>query len=185
MKRTLILPLVMILTALLSSCSSEKAKIKRALKSTIPVESVKGYNYKSHQIIETLLSDSVKDSILSYESSNLVKEMSIKRKLQTKKSYQESLDDCREKRQNTLYWLRGSYDGLIRDWQKMLDDVNEKIAKDSLEISHNNEKIAFFQQNLEKTESPIIFYKVRHEYQLNGTYHREDVMLDANYELIK
>lgn len=183
--RVIFLSLFSFVLILIVSCSSENIKIKKALKATIPNEQLRDYKYKSHQILETLLSNNVEDSISSYETANTVKEMSIERKLKLKDSYQENLDDCRRKRQHTLSWLRGDYDSLIRDWQEMLEDVNEQIMEDSLEISSNNKKIAFFKQHLYNTNSPIIFYKILHEYQLNGAYHREEVMLDANYELIK
>lgn len=167
-----------------TSCSSENHKIKKALKSSIPVESVKDYKYKSHQIIETLLKSSVEDSVSKYERSNMVTEMSIKRKEQMRDSYQRNLDNCRREQKNTLYWLQSSYDRLIEDWQSMLNDVNEEIAQDSLKIKTNNKKIALFRQHLDNTNSPIIFYVVRHDYQLAGGYYQENVILDANYQLI-
>ena len=185
MKRIFSILFFSIVAIAMISCSSENVKIKKALKSSIPVESIRNYKYKSHQIIETLLKSNVEDSIATYESANRVTEMSIERKNQMRDSYQTNLDDCRRQQRNTLYWLRSSYDGLIRDWQRMLDDVNEEIAEDSLKIKANNEKIEFFRHHLENTDSPIIFYVVRHEYQLSGAYRREDVTLDANYQLIK
>lgn len=174
----------MLLAIVIISCSSENHKIKKALKSSIPVESVKNYKYKSHQIIETLLKSSVEDSVSKYERSNMVTEMSIKSKKQMRDSYQRNLDDCRQEQMNTLYWLQSSYDRLIGDWQRMLKDVNEEIAQDSLKIKSNNKKIAFFRQHLDNTNSPIIFYVVRHDYQLAGVYYQENVTLDANYQLI-
>lgn len=177
--------LIATLAIMMVGCNSENAKIKRALKSSIPVESVNNYKYKSHQIIETLLRGSVQDSISSYETSNRVTEMSIEHKNQMKDTYMENLEDCKRQKRNTLYWLRSSYDSIIRDWERMLGDVKEEIAEDSLKIAANNEKISFFRQHLENTDSPIVFYKVRHEYQLSGAYRREDVVLDANYQLVK
>ena len=115
----------------------------------------------------------------------MVTEMSIKSKRQMRDSYQRNLDDCRRKQMNTLYWLQSSYDILIGDWQRMLNDVNEEIVQDSLKIKSNNKKIAFLRQHLDNTNSPIIFYVVRHDYQLAGVYYQENVTLDANYQLIK
>ena len=184
MKRFILILSSLLLVIGMISCSSESAKIKKALKSSIPIESVKKYKYKSHQIIETLLKSNVEDSISTYERLNKVAEMSINRKNLMRDSYLSNLDDCKREQRNTLYWLRSSYDGLIRDWQRMIDDVNEEIAEDSLRIKANNEKIAFFRQHLDNTTSPMICYVVRHNYQLAGAFHREDVTLDANYKLI-
>ncbi len=185
MKRICSILLIAVTALSFVCCSSEDAKIKKALKLTIPADRVKEYKYKSHQIIETQLKSSIEDSISTYESSNRVVEMYLQNKFQRKNTYQENLDDCRRQQRNTLSWLRSSYNGLIRDWQRMLDDINVEIAGDSLKIKENNEKIAFFRHHLENTNSPIIFYKVRHEYQLSGAYRREDVVLDSNFNLIK
>ena len=184
MKRLFLILSSMLLAIVIISCSSENHKIKKALKSSIPIESVKDYKYKSHQIIETLLKSSVEDSVSKYEHSNIVTEMSIKSKRQIRDSYQKNLDDCRRKQMKTLCGLQSSYDILIRDWQRMLNDVNEEIVQDSLKIKTNNKKITFLRQHLDNTNSPIIFYVVRHDYQLAGVYYQENVTLDANYQLI-
>ncbi len=185
MKRIGFIVLIAMQALIMIGCNSENAKIKRALKSSIPVELLNNYKYKSHQIIETLLRSSVQDSLSSYEISNRLAETSIDRKNQMKDTYLENLEDCKRQKRNTLYWLRSSYDIIIRDWERMLNDVEEEIAEDSLKIAVNNDKISFFRHHLDITDSPIIFYKIRHEYQLSGAYRREDVTLDANYQLVK
>ena len=38
---------------------------------------------------------------------------------------------------------------------------------------------------IEGTDSPIIFYKVKHEYMLSGAYHCDEVVLDSKYQLVK
>ena len=129
-----ICPILFVLVAAfsLTCCSSENTKIKKALKASIPAEKVKEYKYKSHQLIETQLKNSIEDSISTYESSNRVIERLLVNKYQRKDTYQENLDDCRRQQRNTLSWLSSSYNGLIRDWQRMLDDITEEIAEDSL-----------------------------------------------------
>ena len=49
MKKFIVAPIILMLTIFLLSCNSEDSKIKEALKSAIPTEMVKNYEYKSHQ----------------------------------------------------------------------------------------------------------------------------------------
>lgn len=184
MKHLLHIFVSLILVSVIICCNSESAQIKRSLKSSIPIESVKLYKYKSHQIIETLLKNNVEDSISTYEQVNNVIEMSIDYKKQICNYYQSNLDDCIRKQKDTFYWMRDSYDALIKDWQRMIDGVNEKIAEDSLKIKSNNNRIALYRQYLDNTATPIVFYVVKHNYLLDGTSCLEYITLDANYKLI-
>lgn len=185
MKRKDISILLVLLSIIIAGCNSENSRIKKALKTSISTEQVKNYKYKSHQILETLLRNNVLDSISLYESRNHMAEISIARKQQMKQIYKEKLDDCLRQQHNTLYWLRSSYNSIIRDWQRMLDEAQVGIDEDSLTIVTISKRIEFFRQHLKETKSPIVFYKVRHEYLLNGAYRSEDVILDSNYQLIK
>ena len=67
----------------------------------------------------------------------------------------------------------------------MVEKSNEKIQVDSSVIVANNQKIQFFQDYLDKSKSPIIFYKVHHSYTLHGANKEDDLMLDENYNLVK
>ena len=106
--------------------------IKDALKSAIPNEIVKNYEYKSHQIVETILDSNLKDSISSLESANVAKEIMLEEKDKKKKYYLSQIDEMRRQQQTTLPWLRGDYRGLIRDWQRMLDDVNRDMKNSTI-----------------------------------------------------
>ena len=179
---------VLLLTICLLSvvgCSSEKAKIKKALKTTIPIEQVGEYKFKSYTITETLLKNNVEDSIASLNNRNMTKQMMIELQQQRRNGYIVSLEDCKRQKRNTLSWLRSSYDSIIRDWQRMIDETNQKIQQDSSVIIANNQKIAFFKDYLDKTKTPIVFYKVNHSYTLRGMIKNEDVMLDDNYKPVK
>ena len=67
----------------------------------------------------------------------------------------------------------------------MLDDVNREMKKDSLEMDSVNQRIDYFNSCIEGTDSPIIFYKVKHEYTLSGAYHCDEVILDSKYQLVE
>lgn len=181
-----IVPFVILLLAIfMNSCNSEESQIKDALKSSIPTEIAKDYKYKSHQIVETILDSNIKDSISSLESANAVRVMLLEEKDKKKKYYLSQIDQMKRQQQTTLPWLRGDYRSLIRDWQRMLDDVNRDMKKDSLVMDSLIMRIDYFNRCIEGTDSPIIFYKVKHEYTLSGAYHCDEVVLDSKYQLVK
>lgn len=159
--------------------------IKEALKSAIPAEMVNNYEYKSHQIVETILDSNIKDSISSLESASTVRIMLLEEKDQEREYYLAQIDQMKHQQQTTLPWLRSDYKGLIRDWQRMLDDVNREMKQDSLVMDSLNKRIDYFNSCIEGTDSPIIFYKVKHVYTLSGAYHCDEIVLDSKYQLVK
>ena len=168
-----------------SGCSSEKSKIKKALKSSIPSEQIDNYKFQAYTITETLLENNVKDSILTLQSRNATKQAVVDNQRRLREEYRANLEDCKRQQRTTLSWLRGYYNSLIREWQEMVEKSNEKIQVDSSVIVANNQKIQFFQDYLEKSKSPILFYKVHHSYTLHGANKEDDVVLDENYNLVK
>ena len=185
MKKLFVPSVLFMLSFFMFSCDTEESMIKESLKSAIPAEMVKNYEYKSHQIIETILDSNIKDSISSLESANVAKEIMLEEKDKKKKYYLSQIDEMRRQQQTTLPWLRGDYRGLIRDWQRMLDEVNMDMKKDSIVMDSLNKRIDYFNSCIEGTDSPIIFYKVKHEYMLSGAYHCDEVVLDSKYQLVK
>ena len=185
MKKIILLFASYLLAIFMQSCDSENSKIKESLKSSVPAEMEKNYEYKSHQIIETILESNIKDSISSLESTNIAKEIFLEEKNKKKMYYLAQIDEMKRQQQKTLPWLRGDYRGLIRDWQRMLDDVNRDMKKDSLVMDSLKKRIDYFNSCIEGTDSPIIFYKVKHEYTLSGAYHCDEVVLDSKYQLVK
>ena len=184
MKKLTISSAFLMLTTFMCSCDSEDSKIKESLKSTVPAEMVENYEYRSHQIIETILDSNLKDSISSLESLNITKEMLLEDKNKQKIFYLAKIDEMKHQQQTTLPWLRGDYSSIIRDWQRMLDDINREMKEDSLEMDSVNQRIEYFNNSLEGADSPIIFYKVKHEYMLSGAYHCDEVMLDSKYQIV-
>ena len=126
-------------------CSSEKSKIKKALKSSIPIEQVGNYKFQSYTITETLLKSNIEDTISTLQSSNMAKQMIIDNQIRRREGYQSNLEDWKHQERTTLSWLRSSYDSVIRTWEEMIKEVNEKIQTDSSFIIANNQRIEFFQ----------------------------------------
>jgi len=184
MKKIIIPSMFLMLTTFMCGCDSEDSKIKESLKSTVPAEMVENYEYKSHQITETVLDSNIKDSISSLESLNIAKEMLLEDKYKKKTFYLAKIDEMKHQQQTTLPWLRGDYRNIIRDWQRMLDDINREMKEDSLEMDSVNKRIDYFKNCIEGTDSPIIFYKIKHEYMLSGAYHCDEVMLDSKYQIV-
>ena len=185
MKKFIAPYLIVLLSIFMYSCNSEESKIKDALKNSIPVEMVKDYEYKSHQILETILDSNIKDSISSLESKIAVRIMLLEEKDEKRKYYLAQIDEMKRQQQTTLPWLRGDYKGLIKDWQRMLDDANKDMKKDSLIMDSINKRIDCLNNYIEGADSPIIFYKIKHEYMLSGAYHCDEVVLDSKYQLVK
>lgn len=166
-------------------CSSEKSKIKKALKSSIPTEQLGEYKFKDYTITETLLKNNIEDSISTLQSSNRAKEATIDSYRRLREGYVSNLEDCKRQQRTTLSWLRSSYNSLICQWEDMIDESNEKIQRDSVVVIANNQKISFFQDYLSKTKTPIVFYKVYHSYTLRGAIKNESVLLDEAYNYVK
>lgn len=148
------------------------------------MENVKAYKFKSYQIVATQLRTNITDSIASLKTNNELLNMRIKRSQEHIESCEENIRDCKRSQRSTMYWLRSSYDYIIREWEEMRDKAVQSRQADSLQLDMNTKKINFYKQNLEATDSPIIFYEVKHDYLLRGAVRQEKVVLDANYQLI-
>ena len=183
MKNRICVVIIFLSAAFLMGCSSETRRIKKALRETIPVELLSQYKLKSYSIIGTLLENNVKDSIIRYQRNKSILEQNIQDQKAFIRLYEKNIEDCRLERSRTLYWLRGSYDNLIDDYQRMIQDAEGKINNDSLLLIHNEERIAFYEKSLVQAQSPIIFYIIQHNYSIDGLNRNERVVLDSDYNL--
>ena len=95
------------------------------------------------------------------------------------------INDAKDQQRNTMYWLRGFYNNAISGFEDLLEDINQEIAQDSIAIIMNNDNINHFQDILNNTDSPILFYKVKHEYKLAGAYRSDVITLDHNYNIVQ
>lgn len=164
-------------------CSSEKIKIKRALKESVGIEQAKDYKFKSYQIVATQLRTNITDSIASLNTNNELLKVRMLRTQEQIESCRRNINDCKKTQRSTMYWLRSSYDYIIGEWEEMLDKATQSKQVDSVQLDLNNKKLNFFKQNLEATDSPIVFYIIKHDYTINGAVRQEKVTLDANYKL--
>ena len=185
MKTSPLIIIAFLSVVFLFGCSTKDMKIKKALKESIPTDLTEKYEFKSYHIITTLLKNNVEDSISYYEK----KRNSLERNVQAQSSliglYETNIADCIREQKQTLSWLRSSYDKLILDYQKMIQEAKTKIQIDSIEMVNYDEKMSLYSEHLTQTSTPIIFYVVQHDYTLGGLNKREIVMLDSNYNLVK
>ena len=173
-----------VLTLLLCSCSSSDSKIKKALESSISVDMVQTYELHEYMVIETILDMNVKDSIAQYRSKLISNEFLIQSDSTRLKPILANMEDCRKERSRTFYSLRPTYDRLIRDYEKMHDDIMLKIQEKEEENKTLDSKIKKLEGVLESLTSPVVYYKVKHIYDLNGMRKEEIVTLDSNYKFI-
>ena len=173
-----------VLVLLLCACSSEDSKIKEALKSSISMDLVKSYDLQEYMVLETILDMNVKDSITQYRSKLISNEFLIQSDSTRLKPILTNMEDCKKERARTFYSLRSTYDRLIRDYEKMHDDIMLKIQEKEEENKTLNSKIKNLEGVLESLTTPIVYYKVKHIYDLNGMRKEEIVTLDSNYKFI-
>ena len=99
---------IVALFVLFVSCTSEEAKLKKALIASIP-ESVKSeYQYESHVLLETLLKSNLTDSISSLKAEIMTNEPLMQMDSTRLADIQSSIDECEALRANTMYFLKSS-----------------------------------------------------------------------------
>lgn len=185
MKTRLNILLLGVATVLSVSCTSEEGKLKKALIASIP-ESVKSeYQYESHVLLETLLKSNLTDSISSLRAEIITNETLMQMDSTQLANIQSSIDECEELRANTMYFLKSSYDQIIDDYEDMAADIIEKIEGYQSEIGLCESKIDFLSNAMSETESPIVFYKVKHTYRMRGMYRDTIVYINSKYEIVK
>ena len=175
---------IVLVFILLCSCSSEDAKIKESLKGSIPIDVVNGYKLKEYSILETILDINIKDSITECWSRMSVNESLIQSDSARLKPILANMNDCKVQRANTFYYLRSTYDRLIRDYEEMHDDIILKIKEKEEENRNIKDKLKKLENVLETAISPIIYYKIKHVYDLDGMRKEEIVTLDFDYNFI-
>lgn len=181
MKRFII---IVLLSAFAFSCTTENAKIKRALKGTIPVELQKGYKLKEYYIVETILDINIKDSISTLRSKQMTNEFLNKNDSTRLADLQSSLREARHGKATTLYLLRSSYDSIIRTYEEMIEETEEKINQRIEANAALGKTITRYENALSSTSSPIIYYRVRHNYSIDGAIRDTTITLSNDYQLI-
>ena len=182
MKRILLCALLAIVA---TSCSSEDIRIKKALKSSIPEDAVREYKLKDFAIVETILDANLRDSIIHQESRIATNEMFMKSDSTRLLSIQDNISQCKYQQATTLSWLRSSYNDIIRTYVKMENEIIEKLNARQAENNAYKETIRKYEEAISASDSPIIYYKIRHNYSLRGAIRDTILTLDSHYQLVQ
>ena len=174
-----------VLLTMVCSCDTENSKIRRALRGSVNPALVAGYQLKEFEILETILDINLKDSITHYYADIETNKYFIRTDSVQLNSIMSNIEDCKLAKRQTLYHLRSTYDGLIRDYEKMKDEIENRIASRNKENEISTKKIQRYKTAMDNSESPIIYYKLKHIYEINGLRKEEIVILDNQYNFIK
>lgn len=176
---------ILAIFAICVSCNSEDAMIKKALKASIKESLKSEYKYDSHLLLETILKMNLTDSISSYKADIRSSEEMMRLDSLRLDEIRYNIRDCKSQKANTLYFLRSMYDSLIEEYEEMEMELTSKLDERKSEILEKESKIKFWSQAMAETDSPIVFYKVKHAYKMRGIHQDTVVVLNSKYEIVK
>ena len=186
MKRThLLLKVVIVLIMFhgLVSCNSEDRKIKKALKENALTDGTK-YKLTEYRIVETILKTNLKDSIKNSNVSIQVQKEMMKMDSLMLNKYIGEREQCKTQKQNTVWHLASTYDSLIEDWQEMIDEQEDKLKEKQEEIDKIEDKIKSWESLIVNTDSPVIYYVIKHQYILDEKHIEENILLTTEFEIL-
>jgi len=93
-------------------------------------------------------------------------------------------EQCKSQKQNTLWHLASTYDNLIDDWQEMIDEQGEKLELKQTEIDKIEDKIKIWESLIENTDSPVIYYVIKHQYILDEKHIEKNILLTTEFETL-
>jgi len=179
----LIVKVVIILSIFYSvvSCNSEDRRIKRALKEYALQEGRK-YKLDRYQISETILKSNLEDSISISKISIKLREEKMGADSLLLNNLIEQREQCKIQQRNAPYHLAYLYNSLIRDWQKMVDDQEERLNEKQKKIEEINADIEKWQTLISEAKTPIVYYVIKAFYTLDGKYYEKVVLLNTEYK---
>jgi hypothetical protein len=179
----LIVKVVIILSVFLSvvSCNTEDRRIKKALKEYALKEGAK-YKLDRYQISETILKSNLEDSIRKSEISIEVQKQMMGTDSLLLENYIAQREQCKKQQRNTSYFLASSYNSIIRDWQKMIDEQEKKLSERQAKIDDINAVIEKWQSLISEAKTPIVYYVIKSFYTLDGKYCEKTVLLTTEYK---
>ena len=157
----------------------------RALKASVSESLKSEYKYDSHLLLETILKSNLTDSISALKLDIGTARDMMRLDSVSLNNIRVNMADCRHQRANTLYFLRSTYDDLIEDYKEMEERIIENLDERNREILEKEAKVAFWSQSMCETDSPIVFYKVKHAFNMRGVYRDTVVLLNSKYEIVK
>lgn len=134
---------MVILVMSLVSCTSEDAKIKRALEASVSESLKREYKYDSHLLLETILKSNLTDSISAFKLDIGTARDMMRLDSVSLNNIRVNMADCRRQRTNTLYFLRSTYDDLIEDYKEMEESIIENLDERNREILEKEERWHF------------------------------------------
>jgi hypothetical protein len=186
MKRIyLVLKVVFVLTLMngIISCNSEDRQIKKALKENA-LENGTKYKLTEYRIVETILKSNLEDSIKSNNVSIQVQKEMMKMDSVMLNKYIGNREQCKTQKQNTVWHLKSDYDRLIDDWQEMIDEQEEKLKDRQTEIIRIEDKINNWESLIVNTDSPVIYYVIKHQYILDEKHIEKNIILTTEFEIL-
>lgn len=166
------------------SCNSEKKHFKNALKSSISEMDLPHYKLIDFNVVETILDVNLKDSIASQRAHIMVTESFMSSDSTRLKDIQRNLKDAKVSQATTLSYLRSFYNSIIRDYEEMESDIVDKINERKADIASCQERINKYETAIEESDSPIVYYKVKHSYSLRGALKDTTLTMDTKYRII-
>ena len=129
MNRTLLnVVFILFISYCFVSCNTEDRKIKKALKE-YALKNGSKYKLTEYRIIETIMKSNLEDSIKKYEVAiEVEKEMMTMDSLMLNK-YIAEREQCKKQQRSTVWHLSSSYNSIINDWQRMIDEQEEKLKE--------------------------------------------------------
>lgn len=167
----------------LVSCDSEDRNIKKALKENA-LENGTKYKLTEYKIVETILRTNIEDSIKNGNVSIQVQKEMMKMDSTMLNKYIGEREQCKSQKRNTVWHLASTYDSLIEDWQEMIDEQEEKLKLKREEIAKIEAKNRIWKSLIENTDSPVIYYVIKHQYVLDEKHIEENVLLTTEFEIL-
>lgn len=166
------------------SCNAEDRKIKKTLKE-YALKNGSKYKLTEYRIIETIMKSNLEDSIKKYEVAiEVEKEMMTMDSLMLNK-YIAEREQCKKQQRNTVWHLSSSYNSIINDWQRMIDEQEDKLKEKQKNINNFKVDVNFWKLLVHKAETPIVFYIIKHNFVLDEKHIESNVFLTTEYEVIK
>ncbi len=163
------------------SCNTEDRRIKKALKEYALQEGTK-YKLDRYQISETILKSNLEDSIRKSKNSIEVQRRMMSTDSLLLNNYIAQREQCKKQQRNAPYFLASSYNSLIRDWQKMADEQEEKLSERQSKIDEINIDIEKWKSLISEAKTPIVYYEIKTFYTLDGKYCEKTVLLNTEYK---
>lgn len=178
------LKLLLIITSLLTSCDTKDAALKKALKEDALTRGEK-YELLNYRLLESVLISTIEDSISSTKSLITTKEWRLEADSTRLISLYSQKKDCQRQKSTTIPSLVGTWNMLIHDYDKMINEAETDIENAKILIKESHDKISHFKEMLLHAEDPIAYYVYYHSYRLDGKVCEDEIFVSTKNVIIK